>query len=1338
VKPNSVFDFDSSGYQRRDILESEEGYSPLWRTLGVLAVGGAAFSAHKQQLANSPDYAKNLFKWANRFEELTPNRIGSTFRASERASSYVVDDLHFAHKDLFRNGTLTDQGHHFQRIFGDAFDLEGHLKSKEGAAGIRFKRTQTGSPFLDLEGAAGVRVRFSKAGRHFAGNSARYNRPLYDNPVNWQWGKDPIRDVWSNFHSWKHTQKTRNWSRGAKAADGSRYAAWYAQTDVETGASAWSKASNAYENTRRAIGPQAFELFERGQHLLTEFGFGLKQGSYNKVFHVPGIGSGGLVNGLLTKRVLPLVLGLTAARYVDYKLDHRPSDVLINTGLKANVLRADLTDALPGARATTDWYAENVTGPQYGPLALPFAGAFVGGLIHMGQVAFTDKFSGGDRLARLARDAAGSTFPRVAPFKRAFNLAKGGTVKEAAKLAWSRGLGTPGKGALIGALAMLPFIPGMLGSRKTGAELRRIYSGEEDVPIRQGRWWEVGANPLAGGRITSWRPHSTVLYKSRAWVKSLYGSEKAYWDHNPILHPLKYLKDPYWLEREHYEDRPYPVTSPAFSNVPLLGPLLAATIGKIVKPVVRMHTEEWNDDDYTLYSTRLEPKGPNALAAAKPKEEYSLGSAAKQEVKTFAEFIGLPGFIMKSAYNAIYPDRTKGKDVYLQGSRQMDSLSRQYYERNLGAGMFVSPDVENGLVGYSEPLRRFIQHEGFTPQVNEIQNQMPSWLPGEDHMINFHKGDAFTKIDEGYARLPGDGYTALHPELEGVDPEDYSDLTKLNILADVAPYSREYNKFRAVVEKQSRGDNELRSRYERIVEQVRLTKDSTLQVDQRRFDAPIDQLEGTIKSASFKGIELAEYPGRFFHFSSVGSTMADLTADLLGQSNSITRAEAATIADTRLKERDQYLSSVLATGTKVNLTVGRGAADNSENVRAVIEADGININRSLIDQGFGRFRKDLGGAEEQAMHGAVARTLGKYSEAISFEGDNSRWNPLRYLPGQVQTKLWQERTAYSQYLQQEAIGTRMRRWERPIHDFLSPYVRGLVERVADVPIIPGDVQDRRDLDTLTDVLGYLRDLKGASDDPDHRGRYTSQAKRTAVGSNLFGSAGYVASTLPSREARYFKKFVEETDPEVRQHILDIVPNETRRALQAQWAKSQERIREASGEELEPIGADGRLYDDSQVEEWHKAKTKLGFGDYMRSVEISQFFSRTGFALPDEEDSAALNADLDYQDVKLKIVQQEGYDEHDFNLFDDRASLLWRKPYVDGAVQELTSGDNRSTEQLRMSVEQMLIAAGNLNPDVRTVASAAPQSRASVRVDAQIDNEEDVLRDMRRNPEDYQD
>ena len=42
--------------------------------------------------------------------------------------------------------------------------------------------------------------------------------------------------------------------------------------------------------------------------------------------------------------------------------------------------------------------------------------------------------------------------------------------------------------------------------------------------------------------------------------------------------------------------------------------------------------------------------------------------------------------------------------------------------------------------------------------------------------------------------MPGAGYAALHPELKDIDPEDYPDINKMAILADVAPYSREYTR----------------------------------------------------------------------------------------------------------------------------------------------------------------------------------------------------------------------------------------------------------------------------------------------------------------------------------------------------------------------------------------------------------------------------------------------------------------------------------------------------------------------------------------------------------------
>ena len=117
----------------------------------------------------------------------------------------------------------------------------------------------------------------------------------------------------------------------------------------------------------------------------------------------------------------------------------------------------------------------------------------------------------------------------------------------------------------------------------------------------------------------------------------------------------------------------------------------------------------------------------------------------------------------------------------------IDSFTR-YYEKELGAG--VGPSLSGTEhFGYTEPFRRFVQNETFSPQANEMPNNAASWLPGDDYYTNFHDGDPFTKVPEGYARLPGAGYEALHPELEGVDPEDYPDIHKMAILADVAPYS---------------------------------------------------------------------------------------------------------------------------------------------------------------------------------------------------------------------------------------------------------------------------------------------------------------------------------------------------------------------------------------------------------------------------------------------------------------------------------------------------------------------------------------------------------------------
>ena len=108
--------------------------------------------------------------------------------------------------------------------------------------------------------------------------------------------------------------------------------------------------------------------------------------------------------------------------------------------------------------------------------------------------------------------------------------------------------------------------------------------------------------------------------------------------------------------------------------------------------------------------------------------------------------------------------------------------------------------------------------------LREIPNTAPIWLPGDDYYTNFHNGDPFLKVPEGYARLPSAGYEALHPELKDIDPEDYPDIHKMAILADVAPYSREYHTYRQMVGKQAQGNTDLEIEYEKILTRVKKTR----------------------------------------------------------------------------------------------------------------------------------------------------------------------------------------------------------------------------------------------------------------------------------------------------------------------------------------------------------------------------------------------------------------------------------------------------------------------------------------------------------------------------------
>ena len=79
-------------------------------------------------------------------------------------------------------------------------------------------------------------------------------------------------------------------------------------------------------------------------------------------------------------------------------------------------------------------------------------------------------------------------------------------------------------------------------------------------------------------------------------------------------------------------------------------------------------------------------------------------------------------------------------------------------------------------------------------------------------------------------------------------------------------------------------------------------------MEDRRFTAPVDEIEGTVESASPGGITLKEYPGRLFQYSSVGMSAADMSARILGENNNLTKSEVASEVDRRRGALRNYLS----------------------------------------------------------------------------------------------------------------------------------------------------------------------------------------------------------------------------------------------------------------------------------------------------------------------------------------------------------------------------------------------------------------------------------------------
>jgi hypothetical protein len=332
------------------------------------------------------------------------------------------------------------------------------------------------------------------------------------------------------------------------------------------------------------------------------------------------------------------------------------------------------------------------------------------------------------------------------------------------------------------------FLGGALGSMDTYTELRERYSGRAPVFIGKGRGFELGGTPWGGSEKGMLRPHWYPIMMNRVRQAGIWGGDE---DRYSPIAKFFMANFTHKLEEQTYYDRPYPISAPAFANLPVVGPLLGATVGRLFKPPRLMHTGEWarvNEDGDAEFASvykgwKREPAyNLGANGPGIPISPYASKSVFAELSYQYNEMGGLVGFVNNTISKILTGESIPFSDrPRLADSGLMTSYRRAAWDLNIGGGGPIGEVVRRVLPSYPKDWQR----------VNPIPNKMPSWLP---EALSY--GDPYTRFPLGEAVLPGPGYARLYPELQGIDAEDYPLMHKYNILSQVSPLSNEFRETR--------------------------------------------------------------------------------------------------------------------------------------------------------------------------------------------------------------------------------------------------------------------------------------------------------------------------------------------------------------------------------------------------------------------------------------------------------------------------------------------------------------------------------------------------------------
>lgn len=252
--------------------------------------------------------------------------------------------------------------------------------------------------------------------------------------------------------------------------------------------------------------------------------------------------------------------------------------------------------------------------------------------------------------------------------------------------------------------------------------------------------------------------------------------------------------------------------------------------------------------------------------------------------------------------------------------------------------------------------------------------------------------------------------------------ELYSDIDRYRILADVAPYSDEFQSIKAKLANNPALTPQEQEEISQINERVQMQKEplrvypykfktSNLKTEKVRVKKVLDNNTilvnryGTDHAIKFAGIRVSE-------------------------SNTIKYDKDTTMNDAAAKELRKHIrrGKTITIGYDFD-EANKFKNDSTKSIRAVVYSNGRNVNQVMLNKGFAKEKEDDSPAGIHARYTKNEIAFGSAMEKIT--------HGISQIPF-IGNKFFQVKSPYEQYRDREVYGKDFQSWQNPIRDYLQP------------------------------------------------------------------------------------------------------------------------------------------------------------------------------------------------------------------------------------------------------------------------------------------------------------